>query len=355
MSQSSSFFLRPSAPPAPTEVQRTGGEEQPEAAPAATASAAASDDPLRGPETGGRLRIRWSVAFTILAVHALALGAAVPWLFSWSGLVLMFVGFYAFGSLGINLCYHRLLTHRAFKTPTWLSRFFSILGFCNLQGSAIRWVAAHRMHHQHSDQPPDPHSPMVNFLWSHIGWLVVINPRVDAPEAVQRYAADLYKDPFHRAMDHAQSWMWLWAAHVLLFAAAGFGIGLYTTGQAIVGAQLAASWVVWGVMVRSVIVWHVTWAINSVTHVWGYRTYETTDDSRNNWLMGYIGMGEGWHNNHHADQRSAQHGMRWWELDVTYLTIRLLQAVGLAKDVVKPSRNRGTTHDIDNKKAADEG
>ena len=296
---------------------------------------------LRLPDAVNRWHIRWSVAGSLLALHLLAMASVVPWLFSWTGLILTCVGCYVFGSLGINLCYHRLLTHRSFTCPRWLEWGLTLIGFCNLQGSSIHWVAAHRMHHQHSDQHPDPHSPMVDFIWSHVGWLVVQNPSTDTVEGYSRYAGDLCRSPFHRELERKQRWLWVWLAHVLLIYGAGMVIGWTVTGRWLDGLQLGLSWLVWAVFVRMVIVWHITWAINSVTHLWGYRNYNTSDNSRNNWLLGYLGMGEGWHNNHHADQRSAAHGHRWWELDITYLTILWLKMLGLASNIMKPFRHTG--------------
>lgn len=303
------------------------------------------------PEGVFRWHIRWSTALVLLAVHILALASGVPWLFSWSGLILMLVGFYAFGTLGINLCFHRLLTHRSFTCSKWLERGLTLLGLCNLQGSSIRWIAAHRVHHQHSDERPDPHSPLIDFLWSHMGWLVVMNPGLHNRSAQGRYAGDLCRDPFHLKLEKRSHWLWVWIIHVLLLWTAGLLIGWISTGRSMAGVQLGLSWLVWGVMLRTVFVWHITWSINSLTHMWGYRNYETTDNSRNNWLLGYIGMGEGWHNNHHADQRSAPHGHRWWELDLTYLTIVLLERLGLVSNVIRPTRHVGTRHDLRRKLA----
>ena len=306
-------------------------------------------DPLELPKGVDRWRIQWPIAVSLAGVHLLALAAMVPWLFSWTGLIMTVAGLYVFGTLGINVCYHRLLTHRSFTCPRWLERLLTLLAFCNLQGSSIQWIAAHRMHHQHSDDQPDPHSPLIDFIWSHAGWLVVNNPGVHSPSAVNRYAADLCRDQFHLRLEQKSSWLWVWLAHVLLFFAAGMAIGWGLTGQSISGIQLGLSWVVWGVMLRMVLVWHITWAINSVTHLWGYRNYDTPDNSRNNWLFGILSMGEGWHNNHHADQRSAAHGHRWWELDVTFLTIRILKWLGLASNIILPSRRAGTQLDLDHK------
>lgn len=296
------------------------------------------------------IRISWGVVTMFAAIHLLALLAVIPWFFSWSGVAWCAAGLYLFSTLGINLCYHRLLTHRSFKTYKWVERVLTLLAFCNMQGSSVHWVAAHRQHHQHSDEEPDPHTPLVNFLWAHIGWMLVDNNDIHGEAGMKKYAPDLMKDNFHRRMNANYLWMGVWIIHVLLFFLIGALIGLATTGNMLAGLQLGLSWVVWGVIVRTVIVWHVTWAINSITHVWGYRNYQTTDDSRNNFLMGYLAMGEGWHNNHHADQRSAAHGHRWWEVDVTYLSIVGMKLCGLAWDVVKPARNAGTKHDLANKK-----
>lgn len=294
---------------------------------------------LRLPEEVNRLRLNWFVTIALLGLHIVAMAAVVPWLFSWSGLIMACAGTYVFGTLGINVGYHRLLTHRSFICPRWLERLLALLGFCNLQGSSLKWVATHRRHHQHSDEQPDPHSPLVNFLWSHMGWLVTWNSSTDTMEGLSRYAGDLYQDRFHLEMERKQRWIWVCLAHMLLICGAGMAIGWILAGNIMAGVQLGLSWLVWAVAVRLVFVWHLTWAINSITHLWGYRNFETSDNSRNNWFFGYLGMGEGWHNNHHADQRCAAHGRRWWELDVTYLTILLLHVFGLASRIIKPSAN----------------
>jgi stearoyl-CoA desaturase (delta-9 desaturase) len=132
-------------------------------------------------------------------------------------------------------------------------------------------------------------------------------------------------------------WVWTYLAHALVFFLAGLGIGWWLTGEYLGGVQFGLSLLVWGVLVRTVAVWHITWSVNSITHLWDYRNYETGENSRNNWFVALISNGEGWHNNHHADQRSAAHGHRWWEFDVTYLTIRLLKRCHLAWDVVMPN------------------
>ena len=138
-------------------------------------------------------------------------------------------------------------------------------------------------------------------------------------------------------------WMWIYIAHAVLFYVIGVAVGWTLTGNLMRGVQYGWSITIWGVFVRTVLVWHVTWSVNSLSHVWGYRTYDTPDRSRNNWIVGLISNGEGWHNNHHWDQRSARHGHQWWEIDVTWITICLLEKIGLAKNVVRPTRKRSAT------------
>ncbi|OYV91457.1 MAG: acyl-CoA desaturase [Planctomycetia bacterium 21-64-5] len=289
------------------------------------------------PSSVNRGRILWPYVISIGLYHLLALSALVPWLFSWSGVVLAVAGLYVFGTLGINLCYHRLLTHRGFNCPPWLEHALALLGICCLQDTPARWVAVHRLHHQHSDEEPDPHSPLVTFLWGHIGWLMVENRQVNSVLTYDRYARDVLKDPFYFAFERNLLWVWVNLVQWLAFFLPGLAIG-WSQGTSADGVRFGLSLLVWGVFVRTVAVWHITWSVNSATHIWGYRNYETGENSRNNWLVALISNGEGWHNNHHADQRSAAHGHRWWEFDVTYLTICLLEKLGLASDVVRPNQ-----------------
>jgi stearoyl-CoA desaturase (delta-9 desaturase) len=291
---------------------------------------------LDAPEATQPLRIQWPYMIGITGVHVLSLLAFVPWLFSWTGVAWTVAGLYLFGTLGINLCYHRLLTHQGFKVPLWLEHTFATLGVCCLQDAPARWVLIHRLHHQHSDEQPDPHSPLVNFLWAHVGWVLFTNRDVNNLNTYERYARDILRDPYYKKLERNLNWVWVYAASIAVFYVAGAIVGGLWTRSLMGGVQLGLSWVVWGVFVRTVAVWHITWSVNSMTHVWGYRNYETGENSRNNWLVGLWSNGEGWHNNHHADQRAAAHGHRWWEFDITWLTIRALERVGLAKDVVAP-------------------
>jgi stearoyl-CoA desaturase (delta-9 desaturase) len=282
------------------------------------------------------LRVNVPVIATIAAFHALALLACVPWLFSWSGLAWCALGPYVFGTLGINVCYHRLLTHRGFACPRWLEHGLSVLGVCCWQGTPVNWVAVHRMHHQNSDVTADPHSPRKSFFWSHMGWFMVIDPAIYNLGTFDRYARDLIHDRFYKWLEHRGVYRKIQWCQWGAFLAAGALAGWLTTWTPSGALQLGLSWLVWGVILRTVIVWHITWSVNSLGHVWGYQTFDTADDSRNNWLVGLISNGEGWHNNHHADPRCAAHGLRWWEFDVSYLTICALAWLGLIRDVMPP-------------------
>jgi fatty-acid desaturase len=303
-------------------------------------------DPLSWPATTlNPTRIRWRYAIGIPLIHLLACFAFVPWLFSWTGVVLCVLGLYAFGTLGINLCYHRILTHQGMVAPKWLEHGLAILGVCTLQDSPACWVAMHRMHHKYSDTQPDPHSPWVNFFWGHCGWLMIVNRDFRNVNYYERFVRDILKDPFYLRLERNSCWTFIYAAHALLFLAAGFVIGWASSGgwasgsssqPAMDGLQFGMSLMVWGVFMRTVLTWHITWSVNSVTHVWGYQNYDTKENSRNNILVGLWSNGEGWHNNHHADQRAASHGHRWWEFDLTWQTVRILERVGLVKDVVRP-------------------
>jgi stearoyl-CoA desaturase (delta-9 desaturase) len=287
------------------------------------------------------LRVNVPVLRGIVAFHLLALLGGVPWLFSWSGVAWAVAGLYLFGTLGINIGYHRLLTHRGFACPRWLEHALTVLGACCWQGAPMSWVSAHRMHHQHSDGPGDPHSPRDSFFWSHMGWFLVRDPALYNVATYDRYARDLFQDRFYKQLERPRLWKTVHRVQWAAFLLAGSAVGLLSTWSLLGALQLGLSWLVWGVFVRTVAVWHITWSVNSVTHLWGYRSFDTRDDSKNNWLVGLVSNGEGWHNNHHAEPRCAAHGQRWWELDVSYLTIRGLELIGLTWDVVKPRLRRG--------------
>lgn len=268
-------------------------------------------------------RLNWRVVAALAGVHLVALLAFVPALFSWSGLAMFALFAWVSGGLGVTLCYHRLLTHRSFKTPKWLEYFLTGCAALAWQGGPIEWVGMHRLHHKHSDEPADPHSPRHGFTWSHILWM--LHGELDGLSA-RDAAKDLQRDRVTRWIDR-----FFWVPQLVLAAA------LMGGGWLLAGPMLGLSWVVWGVAVRTVVVFHSTWFVNSATHTWGYQNYKDTgDDSTNLWWVALLSMGEGWHNNHHRHPRSAAHGLRWFELDPTFWTIRALSWVGLARDIKLP-------------------
>lgn len=262
--------------------------------------------------------VSWGVTVWMLIMHAGAIAAL--WYFSWSGIALLVGLHFVTACLGITLGYHRLLTHGSLVVPRALKYFFSICGMLSAEGSPLMWVATHRKHHVHSDHDEDPHSPNHGFWWSHMLWFAPANSPAELEALLTRWAPDLYKDPVQRFF-HKTFGLYPAILGVILY-----GIGEYFFGQGM-------SWLLWGLCMRMVVAYHSTWFVNSATHMWGYRNYATTDRSRNLWWVALISYGEGWHNNHHAHQRLAAHGHRWWEFDVTYMVIRLLKAVGLATKV----------------------
>ncbi|MFM7208177.1 MAG: acyl-CoA desaturase [Planctomycetaceae bacterium] len=285
--------------------------------------------------------MHWEYLVPITAVHLLAGLAFTPALFSWPGVALAVVATALFGTLGINLCYHRLLAHRSLKVPRWLERTLVTVSLCSLEDTPARWVANHRLHHSHSDEPGDPHSPRDGIGWSHVGWLFRRAPERKTCSFFDRYARDILADRYYRFLErHATAIVWIYATHAAVIWLAGLLVGRWLGGDWASGLACGLRCLVWGVFVRTVLVWHITWSVNSLTHLFGYRTYETGEDSRNNWLVAILAMGEGWHNNHHHDPASASVQHRWWEFDVTYYVILLLERLGLATDVIAPRHVR---------------
>lgn len=265
--------------------------------------------------------LAWPIVLWIGGLHLGAL-VAIPF-FTWQAAVVALVLHWVSGSLGVCLGFHRLLTHSGFKTYRWVKAVLCFLGQTAGEGSAEMWVAAHRKHHAYSDKPGDPHSPHDGGWWSHMLWLYPFRSGKEDEELVEKWAPDLRKDP-----------MITWISKQFLMTNFVLGFMLLGAGYALGGWPMATSFVMWGVFVRTVGVLHVTWFVNSASHMFGYRNYETTDDSRNNWWVAIVAYGEGWHNNHHAYPRMAVHGHKWWEFDITYQSIRLLKLFGLAWDIV---------------------
>jgi fatty-acid desaturase len=284
------------------------------------------------------LKLKTDTLLGFVLFHALAALALLPAFFSWSGVVLATMGLLVFGVLGINVGFHRLLTHRSFQCPLWLEHTLAVLGTCSLQFAPAFWVAIHRRHHHHPDSEMDPHSPLRSFFWAHFGWLLVRRPADMRPGVmINRYARDLIRDPLYLALELRKNWIKLGLVPWLAFFIAGFVAAVVTGETPIDAVWFGASLLVWGGPLRTVLVWHSSWSVNSVTHLWGYRNYATGDDSRNNPVIGLLAAGEGWHNNHHADPHSARHGHKWWEFDLAWQFIKLLMLLGLATRVVLPS------------------
>lgn len=267
--------------------------------------------PIRSP-------LNWPTVFFFTIVHGLALLA--PWFFSWSALGITLLLHWLLGSIGICLGYHRLLSHRSFQVPRWLEYTIAIVGTLALQGGPIFWVAGHRLHHAHTeDINLDPYSAQRGFWWSHMLWIFYPRPEFFDPDHYQKFAPDLARQGFYQ-----------WLDRYFLLLQIPLGILLYGLG--------GWSFVVYGMFVRAVLLWHSTWFINSVTHVWGYRTFHVKDNSRNLWWAAILTYGEGWHNNHHAYPHVAQAGWQWWEIDMTWWSIWFLQTLGLAHHVTPPPK-----------------
>ncbi|ATS18378.1 acyl-CoA desaturase [Parathermosynechococcus lividus PCC 6715] len=269
------------------------------------------------PSQPTRYPLNWLIVFFFTAVHALAMLA--PWFFSWSALGVMLLLHWLFGSIGICLGYHRLLSHRSFQVPRWLEYAIALVGAMALQGGPIFWVAGHRLHHAHTeDVEQDPYSAKRGFWWSHMLWMIYPHPDYFNYDRYQKFAPDLVRQGFYR-----------WLNRYFILLQLPLAIALYALG--------GWPFVIYGVFLRSVLLWHSTWLINSVTHMWGYRTFHINDNSRNLWWAAILTYGEGWHNNHHAYPHVAKAGWQWWEIDVTWWAIWILKTLGLARNVVMPT------------------
>ena len=268
------------------------------------------------PDLNDRSKISPTTTTAFVIFHILAVVAL--FYTTWQAVVVAVVLHWVCISWGIGMGYHRLHTHRSYTVPKAIDYLFAVCGSMTLQGGPIFWTATHRIHHQLSDKPGDPHTPRDGKWWSHILWTIFGEEMHSNTEVMGKYAPDLMKDRFYRVLNS-----WHWVPLVVL------GLILLAVG--------GLPWLLWGVFLRVTVGLHCTWLVNSATHLWGRRRFQTTDDSRNNWWVALLTFGEGWHNNHHAYPRSARHGLVWQELDVSWLQIRLLAALGIAKDLQVPT------------------
>jgi len=295
-----------------------------------TVPASVSDGP---PSRAEQITLLCAVVLPLIG-----LGLAIAFLWgrgiTWLELGL-FVAMYVVTAGGITVGYHRLFTHSSFETPKFLRALFAIAGSMAVQGPVLTWVAVHRKHHQHSDHEEDPHSPhahgggvigMLKGMWhAHVGW--VFEPK---PHGLARYVKDLIDDRTVLIVDKLFP---LWVALGLALPAVIAGI----VTQSWTGALLGF---IWGGLVRVFMVHHVTWSINSVCHVWGTRPFKSHDQSTNNLVFGMLALGEGWHNNHHAFPTSAKHGLKWYQFDASYVFIKTLSLLGLARNIRVPTPDR---------------
>jgi len=256
--------------------------------------------------------VNWITSIFMVIFHVLAVVAL--FMFTWKGLIAFVVLYVLAINVGIGMGYHRLLTHRGYKVPRWLEYVIATCATLSLEGGPIFWVATHRVHHQHSDREGDPHSPNEGTWWSHMGWIVTGQSLHAETAVLSRYAPDLARDKYHVWLSKYH-WVPLTTVGLLLLAWGGWPV------------------VMWGIFLRVTVGLHATWLVNSATHIWGSRRFETRDDSRNSWWVALLTGGEGWHNNHHAHPVSARHGLKWYEFDPNYYGIWLLKVVGLARDV----------------------
>lgn len=243
--------------------------------------------------------------------------------------VAWFVVSYYYYGIGITLGYHRLLTHKSLKVPRWLGYLIVAGGYLCLMGSPIVWVAVHRLHHQKSDAPGDPHSPNDGFYHALVGWMFKMDD-VQSEDELKRAAADLLNDPVYRMLG-AEHKAWVALLCLGVNVVVRIPILVFFGWPALLG-NVAAGWVVF---------WS-TQFVNTFCHMrsFGYRNFETREGSRNVWWVALLALGEGWHNNHHAIPKSARHGMAWWEFDITWTTIWVLEKLGLATDIVLPAPER---------------
>ncbi|MFT3776619.1 MAG: acyl-CoA desaturase [Minicystis sp.] len=261
-------------------------------------------------------RVAWGKSIPFILIHLSAVVGVVLLGWSWKGLALA-VALYYVRMFGVTAGYHRYFSHRSFRTGRVMQFVFALLATSSAQKGVLWWAAHHRVHHKLSDKPGDVHSVLQDgFWWSHVGW--IMSDRYEATEHDK--VRDLEKFP---------ELVWLDRWH--LVPPTVLGVSLF-----LVGGWYA---VVWGLLVSTVLLWHGTFTINSLTHVFGKRRYATTDNSRNSLILALVTMGEGWHNNHHYYQRSVRQGFYWWEIDMTFYVLKVMQALGLVWDLHAPPRH----------------
>jgi fatty-acid desaturase len=256
--------------------------------------------------------IVWITTVFLVAFHIGAIAAL--FFFTWKAFAIAIALWWIAGGAGIGIGYHRLLTHRGYKTSKWMEYLLTMCGTLTLEGGPIFWVAVHRLHHQNTDREGDPHSPLDGGFWAHMGWLLTGRALHNNAEELLPFVPDLRRDKFHVWISR---WHWVpvTVLGAILFVAGGW------------------PFLLWGIFLRTVVGLHSTWLVNSATHMWGSRRFATGDKSRNSFWVALLTFGEGWHNNHHAHPQSSRHGLAWYEFDPNWYGISLLRFLGLAWDV----------------------
>ena len=311
--------------PSPDETTAVVPPKPIHSAPGSSASVVVHVIPAREQVQMGRAAtehfgVNWITLVAMIAFHAGALAAL--FLFSWHRLIVAAILYVLAVNVGIGMCYHRLLTHRGYQTPKWVEYLMTVFATLSMEGGPMFWVSTHRVHHQLSDHEGDPHTPREGGWWAHAGWILYGESLHSQTKGLSRYSPDLGKDRFHVWVSKYH-WLPITVSGVLLLAG-GWIWGGWVNGLAMV---------LWGVALRVTLGLHATWLVNSATHLWGSRRFETRDDSRNSWWVALLTGGEGWHNNHHAHPVSARHGLKWWEIDPNFWGIWLLSKIGLARHI----------------------
>ncbi|MCA2959080.1 MAG: fatty acid desaturase [Silvanigrellales bacterium] len=276
-------------------------------------------------------RFSWTNLLWIGGLHVMTLVFAIPF-FTWQGLVLFFVLLYLTGMVGITFGFHRLLTHKSFQVPRWLENLVALFGTLACQGGPISWVGGHRIHHMYSDRAEDPHDATRGFWYSHVGWLFDRRLDLDQYEEFRHYAPDLAARPFFVFLEKNMIFVQNILGWSIFFIASALG------PKAGMDWGFGFSMLVWGIFARLVVGYHVTWFVNSAAHKWGTNPNGVNDLSKNSWWVALIAFGEGWHNNHHAQPRSARHGWHWWQFDQTWILIKTLATFGLVQNIVYPKK-----------------
>ena len=265
------------------------------------------------------LTFRWGTGVFLVISHAAAIAALFFW--SWTAIACAVILYWIAGSLGIGMGFHRLLTHRGYHVPKIVEYFLVTCGTLALEGGPIQWVTTHRIHHAHTDKHGDPHTPRDGGWWAHIGWILRGTAQDHTQATLEHYAPDVVKNRYYVWLNKFYYVPQIVLA-ILLLAFGGWGVML------------------WGVFLRVTVGLHSTWLVNSATHLWGRRRFVTSEDSRNSWWVALLTFGEGWHNNHHAFPTSAQHGLKWYEIDVNWWGIKVLQLLRVARGIKRVRFNR---------------